>query len=68
MVCENGVKNMQAAAYNGARTVYILVSVGDQNFDENPTNFRPPDLKFHNPTETNVTIICRNDELSSTMS
>ena len=25
MVFENGVKNVQAAAYNGARTVYILI-------------------------------------------
>ena len=24
MVFENGVKNIQAAAYNGARTVYVL--------------------------------------------
>jgi hypothetical protein len=28
MVFENGVKNIQAAAYNGARTVYMYIHVG----------------------------------------
>jgi hypothetical protein len=27
MVFENGVKNIQAAAYNGARTVYTFVGI-----------------------------------------
>ena len=34
MVFENGVKNIQAAAYNGARTVYTLafkIFLGGQN-------------------------------------
>ena len=32
MVFENGVKNMQAAAYNGARTVHTLSnSISKQN-------------------------------------
>ena len=36
MVSENGVKNIQAAAYNGARTA---------------TNFNPP-KRLNNPTNT----------------
>ena len=27
MVFGNGVKNIQAAAYNGARTVYVFISI-----------------------------------------
>ena len=29
MVFENGVKNIQAAAYNGARTVLTLLPIND---------------------------------------
>ena len=32
MVFENGVKNIQAAAYNGARTVYIYIKTEGVKF------------------------------------
>ena len=32
MVFENGVKNIQAAAYNGARTVYDIWPIFDESW------------------------------------
>ena len=39
MVFENGVKNIQAAAYNGARTVYILMLITCQQTNPESTKF-----------------------------
>ena len=39
MVFENGVKNVQAAAYNGALTVYLLVYRTRTSLDLKPLSF-----------------------------
>ena len=36
MVFENGVRNIQAGAYNGERRVYIFIVLGDQRVPPQP--------------------------------